>query len=95
MSAYLVARVEIDDPEAYGAYTAKSPAIIERFGGRFLARGGALETLEGEDFHGRLVIVEFPDLQAARSFYFSPEYQEARAIRMPVSKAQFVVIEGV
>jgi uncharacterized protein (DUF1330 family) len=94
MPAYLVAQVQVDDEELYKSYTAKSPAIIQKYGGRFLARGAPLETLEGELFNNRLVIVEFPDSDAVREFYYSPEYQQARALRLPVSRAQFVLIDG-
>lgn len=95
MAAYLIAKVEIDDPEIYANYTAKSPEIIKKFGGKFLSRGGALDVLEGDDFSGRIVIVEFPDRAAACGFYQSEEYQAARLIREPISSAQFIVVDGV
>ncbi len=95
MSAYLVCRVEIRDLEAYSKYTALTPDIIARHGGRFLVRGGDIQTLEGEPFEGRLVIVEFPDTAAVNAFYNSPEYQAAKAIREPVSTANFIVAPGV
>lgn len=95
MSAYLVAEVQVDDEEIYKTYTAKSPAIIQKYGGRFLARGKALETLEGQPFNKRIVVVEFPDSDAARRFYNSKEYQQARELRLPVSSAQFILIEGI
>jgi uncharacterized protein (DUF1330 family) len=95
MTAYLIARIEVHDPEGYEAYKARTPAIIAKFGGRFLVRGGALETLEGEESVGRLVLVEFPDMDAARGFYNSAEYQAAIRIREPASKGQFVIVEGI
>ena len=95
MAAYLIAKVEINDPEVYAKYTAKSPEIIKRFGGKFLSRGGELGVLEGDNFSGRIVIVEFPDRAAAYGFYQSEEYQAARLIREPVSSAQFMVVDGI
>lgn len=94
MSAYLIARVRINDPETYAGYTALSPAIIEAHGGRFLSRGQAAMTLEGPEERRRMVVVEFPDMEHARAFYESLEYQAARAIRAPVSEAEFVVLPG-
>lgn len=94
MPAYLVCRVTVHDPETYSKYTAITPGVIARHGGRFLVRGGEVETLEGEPFSGRLVIVEFPNAAAAKEFYNSPEYQAAKAIRDPVSDAQFLVAAG-
>jgi uncharacterized protein (DUF1330 family) len=95
MTAYLVAQVQIYNSEIYKQYAAHSPAIVAKHGGRILARGGESETLEGGAPERRVVIVEFPSLQAARAFYYSPEYQEARKIRTPVSDAEFVIVEGV
>ena len=94
MPAYLIARIHVTDPEKYRAYMALSPAAIEKYGGRFLARGGEIATLEGEPEERRVVIVEFPSLEAARTFYDSPEYREARAAREGAAEAQFFVVEG-
>ena len=94
MAAYIIGRINIHDAEGYARYTALSPGIIARHGGRFLVRGGAVETLEGEPFESRLVVLEFPSLEAARTFYASAEYQAAKAIRQPVSDGQFIVVEG-
>jgi uncharacterized protein (DUF1330 family) len=95
VTAYLIARVQIRDMETYSQYAARTPAIIAKHGGRFLVRGGLTETLEGDTTEGRLVVVEFPSLDAARAFYHSPEYQEARDIRVPVSDAHFAIVAGV
>lgn len=95
MAAYLIAQVTIHDPEVYRSYTARSPEIIARHGGRILARGGTTEVLEGGADNRRVVIVEFPSMEAARAFYNSAEYQQAKAIRAPASQAQFVIVQGV
>jgi uncharacterized protein (DUF1330 family) len=95
MPAYLIAQVAIRDPETYRAYTARSPAIIAKHGGRILARGGATEVLEGSADNRRVVVVEFPSMEAARAFYNSKEYQQAKEIRSPASEAQFLIVQGV
>lgn len=94
MPAYLIARVRVNDPEVYAAYTALSPAVIAAHGGRFLSRGQAPLTLEGTEEDRRIVLLEFPDVAHARAFYESAEYQAAKAIRAPVSEAEFIVVPG-
>jgi uncharacterized protein (DUF1330 family) len=95
MAAYLVAQVRIEDSETYDRYRAAVPALVERFGGRFLARGGALEVLEGAWPLPRLVIIEFPSRDAARRFYDSPEYQQILPLRQQASQGNVVLVEGV
>ena len=95
MSAYVVCTVRVDDPETYKKYTAKTPAIIARHGGRFLVRGGPVETIEGKRFGDRLVILEFPSGDAVRAFYSSPGYQEVMKFRHAASDATFLLAEGV
>ncbi len=95
MSVYLIATVRVDDPETYKKYTAKTPALIEKHGGRFLARGGAVEAVEGEPFVDRMVLVEFPSREHFDAFHGSPEYQEAMKFRHASSESRFLVVEGV
>jgi uncharacterized protein (DUF1330 family) len=94
MPAYLIARVRVQDPTAYEEYKRLAAAAIEKFGGRYRARGGTTVTLEGEEETGRVVIVEFPSLERAQAFYGSPEYQQAIAARKGCATGQFVVVEG-
>lgn len=94
MSAYLVVRVDVKNPDLYKAYTARSPKVVQKFGGKFLVRGGACTTLEGEEFNGRLVVIEFPDSRSARGFYDSREYQDLVRLRAPAACAEFVLAEG-
>ena len=94
MRAYLIAQVKIHDPQIYKQYIERTPAIIAQYGGRFLARGGASEILEGSAPNRRVIIVEFPSMDAARDFYNSPAYQQAKALRTPISEAEFVLVEG-
>jgi len=95
MSAYLIAMVRVDDPETYRKYTAHTPAIIAEHGGRFLVRGGPVATLEGAPFGQRLVVIEFPSMDAARTFYDSPAYQKIMPYRQAAAEAVFLLAEGV
>ena len=95
MSAYLVCMVRVDDPETYRKYTARTPALIAKYGGRFLVRGGDVETIEGPAFQDRLVVLEFPSKDAVRTFYRSPEYQEVMQHRTAASQATFLLADGV
>ena len=95
MAAYLIARVQVHDMEQYKQYTALSPDAIAAFGGEFIARGGATETLEGEEENRRVVIVRFPSLDAARDCYNSEQYQAAKAKRIGAADAQFIITDGV
>ena len=94
MPAYLVARINVTDPEKYEGYKALSPGAIAAYGGRFLARGGETAVLEGEAEDRRVVIVEFPSMEQARTFYDSPEYLEARAARAGAAEGQFLLVDG-
>jgi len=92
--AYILVQVEVSNPQQYGEYTKLSPAIIEKFGGRFLARGGRTVTLEGPPAKSRVVVIEFPSFDRAQRFYDSPEYVAARKVRAGAATAQFVLVEG-
>lgn len=95
MSAYLIARVTVNDPEEYKKYTAVTPALVAAFGGKFIVRGGDKITLEGPEETQRVVIIEFESMERAQEFYNSPEYQEALKIRQSASTAQFIIVDGV
>ena len=93
--AYLVVQVDVSNPQQYGEYMKFTPGIIEKFGGRFIARGGRTATLEGPPaLGGRVVIVEFPSYERALELYKSPEYQKVKQLREGAATAQFVVVEG-
>ncbi len=94
MSAYLIVRVQITNPDAYEAYKRLAAPAIEQYGGRYLARGGRTVTLEGPEERGRIVVVEFPSVEQAQTFYRSPEYQKAIEARTGAANGQFVVVEG-
>jgi uncharacterized protein (DUF1330 family) len=90
---YIIARVDITDPSAYATYAAAATQAIRMYGGRVLARGGQYEALEGTA-RARNVIIEFETFEAARRYYFSPEYQEARKQREQAASAELVLVEG-
>jgi len=92
--AYIVVQVDVSNPQQYSEYTKLSPAIIEKFGGRFLARGGRTATLEGPPARSRVVVIEFPSFDRAKQFYDSPEYVAARKVRAGAADAQFVLVEA-
>ena len=94
MSAYLIANVHVHDPDAYEAYRSRTGAIVARHGGRFIVRGGKVHPLEGEPRIHRLVIIEFPDLTAAKGFYDSAEYQEVIPLRTIASQGELLIVEG-
>lgn len=93
-AAYVIAEVDITNPEGYKAYTARVPATIEKYGGKFLARGGATQVLEGEWPQVRRVIIEFPSVESARKWWDSPEYEGPKAMRRANSKGRLLLIEG-
>lgn len=91
---YWIARVDIRDAARYPDYVAAAKPAFEKYGARFIARGGAYQMLEGQ-VRARNVIIEFPSLQAAVDCYNSPEYQIAAAIRQSCADAEMVVVEGI
>ncbi len=95
MSAYLIAHLTVTDPDAFEAYRAAVPEVIARFGGRYLVRGGAVETLEGEWRVPRIVIIAFDSMAQARRFYESPDYQEILPLRLAAAKGDVALVEGV
>ncbi|EXL06628.1 DUF1330 domain-containing protein [Aquamicrobium defluvii] len=90
---YWIARVDIRDPERYKDYVAAARVAFERFGAKFLARGGNHEAAEGPG-RARNVIIEFDSLATAQECYHSPEYQIAAAIRQQVADGEIVLVEG-
>jgi uncharacterized protein (DUF1330 family) len=95
MPAYWVARSRVIDPDAYKKYTDQVPAIIAKFGGKVLARGGRYEILEGPDTFHRFVVIEFPSLEAAHDCHKSPEYQAAAAHRTSgAGQVETIIVEG-
>jgi uncharacterized protein (DUF1330 family) len=92
--AYIIARIDITDPEAYAVYLAAATEALKTSSGRMLVRGGRYEALEGQA-RGRNVVVEFDSFDEARSYYFSELYQTAKTKREGAAIAEFVLVEGV
>lgn len=90
---YWIAFVTVTDAEAYSGYQALAPAAFAKFGARFLARGGAAETLEGEAWQ-RHVVIEFDSKDQALACYNSDEYQDARRHRAAACHASIAIVEG-
>jgi len=95
MPAYMIIRIDVDDPGRLKEYQAAAPAVVEKFQGKFLVRGGSYVTLEGPEESRRIVMIEFPDRSSAEAFYNSPEYAEARKLREGVGCFESVVVDGV
>lgn len=94
MPAFVIANVTIEDPVRYEDYKRKVPGTLAPYGGRFIARGGQTEVLEGDWRPGRLVLLEFPSVERARAWWNSPEYAEARALRQATSTGTLLILEG-
>lgn len=94
MAAYVVLQIDVTDPEKHAKYREIATPIVEKYGGRYLARGGTMEVVEGASLP-RIVIVEFPSVERFKSFYNAPEYQDAKALRQSATRGNMLVVEGV
>ncbi len=95
MTAYVIFDVDVKDASAYQEYAALAPAIIAAYGGKYLARAGRTETLEGDWAPKRLVILQFESIERARTWLDSPEYRPVKQLRHEAAVSRAVVIEGV
>lgn len=95
MAAYVIADVDVTDPVTYEDYKKLTPAVIAAYGGKFVARGGTAEVLEGEWSPHRIVILEFESIDQARKWYHSPEYEKPKALRQSASRGSLIVVDGV
>jgi uncharacterized protein (DUF1330 family) len=93
--AYVVNQVIVHDAARYAEYAAQGRAAAAQFGGRILAAGGRVETMEGEPVPPRVVLIEFPDYDSALAYYRSAGYQAARAHRGDAATVRFALVEGV
>lgn len=94
MPAYIIAMINIKDPAKYQEYAKRAGPANAKHGSRFLVRGGKKHALEGSIPFERIVVSEFPDVESARKFYDSPEYQEARKHRLGAADFNMVIVEG-
>ena len=95
MTAFVIVDIEVTDPEGYEEYKQLAPSAVALYGGKYVARGGHTETLEGDWTPNRLVILQFESVERAKAWLNSDEYSAARALRHKYAKSQMVVIEGV
>jgi uncharacterized protein (DUF1330 family) len=95
VAAYVIAEVNVTDPTLYEDYKKMVPATVEKYGGRFAVRGGAVEVKEGGWKPARLVVLAFPSMEQARSWYQSPEYAPALALRLKAATAKLILVEGI
>ena len=96
MAAYAIGRLQMRDASWLAEYGPKTAALVEKHGGTYRVRGGAMERLEGEgDLPSVIVVLEFPSMDQARAWYNDPEYAPLIALRQAGSELDFVLVEGV
>lgn len=94
MAGYVIADVSVQDAAGFEEYRKLVPATVQKYGGKFLVRGGALEVLEGAWKPARVVVLEFPSLAEARRWYFSDEYKPAKEMRLRTALSNVLIVEG-
>lgn len=94
MSAYIIVDVKVTDPARYEEYKKLTPGSLAPYQGKFIVRGGATETLEGDWNPGRIVVVEFPSSERAKAWWSSDGYAPAKAIRQAASITRMILVEG-
>ena len=95
MAAYLVGDIDVTNPAQFEEYKKLAPAAIAKFGGRYLIRGGAYETLEGDWKPQRVTVVEFESMEKGKAFYNSPEYQAAIKVRKGAATMKMLLVQGI
>ena len=95
MSGFVIANMDVKNPEAYKEYIYKSNSIVERFGGEYLVRAGEYKVIDGEWKYPRTVIIKFSSYEKALEWYNSEEYQPIKPIRLANSVANGIIIKGV
>jgi len=95
MPAYFIVDLEVTDPAAFEAYRQVVPGTIHKYGGRYVVRGGAVETLEGDWQPKRVVVLEFPSLEQAKRWYNSEDYRDPKALRFKAARTNLILVEGV
>jgi uncharacterized protein (DUF1330 family) len=94
MSAYMIAEIDVVDPAAYEDYRKQVLAVVTKYGGKFIVRGGKIEPKEGGWTPKRIVVLEFPSLAQAQKWYDSPEYAPLIKLRQKASKGKLILVEG-
>ena len=94
MSAYVIAEVLVTDPQLFAEYGKGVPATIAAYGGKYLVRGGKMEPREGGWAPARVVVLEFPSMERARTWYESAEYRPLLAMRLKAAQSKMIFVEG-
>ncbi len=94
-AGYIIVDVQITDPQAYERYKAAVPATLAAYGGKFLVRGGRVETLEGNWTPDRFVVLEFESVEKAKAWWNSQEYAAPKRLRQSASVTKMILVEGV
>ena len=94
MATYVIADLQVHDSATYERYRAAVPPLVQRYQGEYLVRGGELEVMEGTWRPSRLVVLRFPDRQAARAFLNDPDYQPLKALRQRATTTDLVMVDG-
>jgi len=94
MPAYMIAQVNITDPEAFKAYQARVPDTLKAYGGKYIVRGGETAVLEGDMPYPRIVVIEFPSLDQAKAWHASDEYAEPLAMRQASADSVLIAVDG-
>ncbi|HLI08718.1 MAG TPA: DUF1330 domain-containing protein [Ktedonobacteraceae bacterium] len=95
MAAYIVADIEVTDPEEYQRYARQTPGTLEPYGGKFIVRGGQPEALEGDWQPKRIVIIEFPNIEQLKAWYNSPAYSAIMGMRHNSANSNILIVQGV
>lgn len=95
MCAYVIVEIDVVDPAGYEEYKQLASATVEKYGGKYIIRGGAAETLEGDWNPKRIVVLQFDSIQRAKEWLNSEEYREPRKMRHRTARTRMVVVEGV
>ena len=94
MPAYVIADIDVQDPEKFEEYKKGAPPSSAPFGAKYLVRGGKVEGLEGDWLPRRFVVIEFPSVEQAKAWWNSQAYAGPKAIRQSCAKSNFIVVEG-
>ncbi len=94
MAVYAMVHIDVNDADEYAKYAAIAGPAVTKYGGEFLARGGECVHMEGTG-RARNVIIRFKDMETAKTFYHSPEYQEALSYGLPAADREYTFVEGV
>jgi len=95
MAAYIIATIEVTDPEKFEVYRGQVPATIEKHGGRYLARGGEVSVVEGDQPERRTVVLEFESLEKAKGWYYSDDYAGPKELRIASTISNVMIVDGV